>query len=116
MEDDHPEIASGPPSWGWLSAAFASIRRLGRCRLEASTPMLVLASRRDPVIDLGALMRLVPRLPNAELRLLPGKGHELLREADALRLPVLAAIDDFLERAVRTLSATPAPTASRKGR
>jgi len=95
-----PEIASGAPSWGWLKAACASIAALPARDLGAiATPLLILASRHDPVIDIGALRRTAARLPAAELRLFEGKGHELLREADRVRLPILAAIDAFLERA-----------------
>jgi lysophospholipase len=94
-----PEIASGPPSWGWLGAALRSVGTLNAARLERiDVPLLIMASRRDPVIDVRALVRLAERLPAAELRLIDGKGHELLREADRLRLPVLAAIDHFFDR------------------
>lgn len=96
-----PEIASGAPSWGWLRAALASIRRLARApRLAADMPVLMLASRGDPVIDLDAVTALARRLPGAELEILEGNGHELLREADRFRLPAIARIDDFLGRVV----------------
>jgi len=96
-----PEIASGAPSWGWLNAACASIAKLPHRALAAiELPLLLLASTRDPVIDLAALHRSAAQLPRAELRLFAGKGHELLREADRVRRPVLAAIDAFLERIV----------------
>lgn len=91
-----PEIASGAPSWGWLAAACASIAKLGDPGAIA-TPILIQASKRDPVIDIGSVRRLAARLPDAKLHLSEGKGHELLREADAVRLPVLARIDAFLE-------------------
>lgn len=92
-----PEIASGPPSWGWLAAAGASIRRLPRSRLaRIACPTLMLASRRDPVIDLAAARRAAAAMPAARLLLFEGTGHELLREADGVRLAVLAAIDGFL--------------------
>ncbi|WP_243451099.1 alpha/beta hydrolase [Sphingosinicella sp. CPCC 101087] len=94
-----PDIASGPPSWGWLDAALRSVGKLNAARLERiDLPLMIMASSRDPVIDPRALVRLAARLPGAELRLLDGKGHELLREADELRLPVLAAIDLFFDR------------------
>jgi lysophospholipase len=93
-----PEIASGPPSWGWLRAAHVSVRRLPHSELERiATPILLLASEKDPVIDVGAVRRAAAMLPQAELDVVPGTGHELLREADARRLPVLARIDTFLE-------------------
>ena len=92
-----PEIASGAPSWGWLEAACASVARLDFRELaRIRTPALLLASKRDPVIDIAALKRAAARLPNAETQLYPGTGHELLREADRVRLPVLTRIDGFL--------------------
>ena len=94
-----PEIASGPPSWGWLAAAATSIRKLPRARLAAiACPTLMLASRRDPVIDVSAARRAASAMPDARIALFGGTGHELLREADAVRLPVLATIDRFLAR------------------
>jgi lysophospholipase len=94
-----PQIASGAPSWGWLRAACASIAALPvRDLAGIATPLLMLASKRDPVIDIGTLRRAAARLQRAELRLFEGKGHELLREADGVRLPVLSAIDGFLDR------------------
>lgn len=93
-----PEIASGAPSWGWLNAAGRSIlaARPGLKRLPAEVPLLMLVSRNDPVVGIGAIRRLAARLPQARLRLLSGRSHELLRESDAVRLPVLAEIDRFL--------------------
>jgi lysophospholipase len=94
-----PEIASGPPSWGWVRAARQSIARLRRADLSAvHIPVLLLASDRDPIVDVGAIRRVAARLPEAELATFPGSGHELLREADERRLAVLGRIDAFLQR------------------
>lgn len=94
-----PEIASGPPSWGWVRAARKSIARLRRANLSAvRIPILLLASDGDPIVNVRAIRRVAARLPQAELVTFPGSGHELLREADARRLPVLGRIDAFLER------------------
>lgn len=107
-----PAIASGAPSWGWLAAALASTRRLPPAALAAiPTPALLIASARDPVIDVPALRRAAAALPAAELLVLPGTGHELLREADARRLPVLARIDALLQPLLASAAArvSPAP-------
>ena len=94
-----PEIASGPPSWGWVRAARKSIARLRRADLSAvGIPVLLLASDQDPIVDVGAIRRVAARLPKADLVTFPGSGHELLREADERRLAVLGRIDEFLER------------------
>ena len=93
-----PDIASGPPSWGWVRAARRSIRRLTPAKVAAiRTPALVIASESDPIVDVGAIARTARLLPDASLMMVEGTGHELLREADSRRLPVLARIDGFLD-------------------
>ena len=92
-----PDVASGLPSWGWLRAACASIAALTDSDLAAiDTPALIVSSRRDPVVDVAAMRRAASIMPATRLHLLEGKGHELLREADAVRIPVLGIIDAFL--------------------
>ncbi|WP_240320791.1 alpha/beta hydrolase [Sphingomonas crusticola] len=94
-----PELASGVASWSWVRAARTSIRRLRRRDIAAlDIPVLVITSQRDPVVDVRAIARLARTLPEAELMQVPGGGHELLREANARRLPIMARIDAFLDR------------------
>ncbi len=93
-----PEIASGVPSWGWVRAAFASIARLDRVLATIRTPILLVAARGDPVVDVRAIERAAKSLPKAELTIIDGGGHEILREVDARRLPQIARIDAFLDR------------------
>ena len=94
-----PEIASGVPSWSWVRAAFASIARLPDAMLATiRTPILLVAARGDPIVDVGAIERAAKVLPCAELTIIEGGGHEIMREADARRLPLLARIDAFLSR------------------
>ncbi len=93
-------LALGPPSWNWLNAAIAAGARLQQSGLLESvrTPVLLLAAGLDVLVDNRAMEQASRRLPQAEYRCWPGARHELLREADADRLPALAAIDDFLGR------------------
>lgn len=94
-----PELAIGAPSWGWLRAGLASMARLARPGvLEAvEAPILILATPHDGLVSAAAIRRAAARLPNARLRMFDTGAHELLREADDVRLPALAAIDDFLD-------------------
>jgi lysophospholipase len=95
----HPVLASGPPSWGWVLAARRSIRRLtDRAMRAIGTPMLLLGTEGDPIVDVRAIRRAASFLRHAELSVFSGGGHELLREADDRRLPVLARIDAFLAK------------------
>lgn len=96
-----PELGLGPPSWGWLAAAFVSTRGLARQGgLErVDLPILLLATRRDRLVDTRAIEAAAVRMPRAEILILEGAGHEILREADTHRLPAMRAIAGFLDRA-----------------
>jgi lysophospholipase len=96
---NRPELASGVPSWSWVHTAFASIARLTDSALaKIRTPILLVAAREDPIVDVGAIEHAASILPAAELTIIDGGGHEIMREADARRLPLIGRIDAFLDR------------------
>jgi len=90
----------GAPSWAWMRAAFRSAaaaftpERLAGVKL----PVLLLGAERDRLVSPGAIRRVAGELPDAELQMFPDAGHEILREADPVRLAALARIDAFLDR------------------
>lgn len=97
-----PDLVMGPGSWGWIERAYASMRGLARPGvLEAvDTPVLILATEADRLVDIGAIKRAAARLPDCELVLFGEEArHEILRECDAVRDRALEAIDQFLDRA-----------------
>lgn len=99
--EHHPELVMGPASWGWVERAFASMRGLERPGvLEAvRTPILIVAAEQDRLVGFAGIARAAARLPHGELvRFGAEARHELLRERDAVRDRVLAAIDRFLDR------------------
>jgi len=95
-----PEFNLGPPSWGWLCAAFRSAaeaftpERLAQVGL----PVLILGADRDRLVSSAAIRRVAAALPRAELEMFPDAAHEILREADPVRARALARIDAFLAR------------------
>ncbi|MEH3104121.1 MAG: alpha/beta hydrolase [Sphingomonas phyllosphaerae] len=96
-----PELRLGPPSWAWLAEAFAATARLradpGLATL--STPVLMLLADDDRLVDPRAAVQVAARLPDATLvRFGAGAAHELLREADPVRMRAMTAIDAFLDR------------------
>ena len=101
--EHRPELDMGPASWRWVERASASIAQLDAPGvLEAvATPVLIVATRRDGLVSWPAIARAARRLPNATMAAWGSEGrHELLRESDAVRDKVIAAIDGFLaERA-----------------
>jgi len=94
-----PGLSLGPPSWCWLRAALRSAAAFTPARLErVDLPILILAAERDRLVSNAEIHRVAAVLPRAELAMLAGAAHELLREADPIRAEALARIDAFLDR------------------
>ena len=94
-----PGYNLGAPSWGWLLAAFNSSAALTADALAGiELPLLLLGAERDRLVSAAAIRRAAAAVRGAELRMFADAGHEILREADPVRLQALAAIDDFLAR------------------
>lgn len=96
--EQHPEWALGGITNGWLRAAFASIDALAAPGVPEAitTPLLILTAAEEALVDNAATRALAARLPHAVVRDFTGAGHELVREVDAIRLPVFEAIAEFL--------------------
>lgn len=101
--DREPGFNIGPPSWGWLAAAYRSAAeaftpaKLTRVEL----PVLLLATATDRLVSSDAIERAAALLPNATLHIYPRAGHEILREADSVRDDVLARIAAFFDEHAR---------------
>lgn len=94
-----PELVMGPGSWGWVERAYASMRGLFAAGLLESVrqPVLILATDNDKLVGYGATARAAARLPHAQLvNYGAASHHEVLREADPVRVAALAAADAFL--------------------
>lgn len=97
------ELAMGPGSWGWVRAGLASMASLRQPGgLEAiDLPVLLLSVSGDALVSAPAIARAAARLPRGEHVVFgPEAYHEVLREADPVRDRALAAIEDFLDRAL----------------
>lgn len=92
--DQHPELALGGVSYGWLAAAFASLDVIGAPGFleRIAVPMLVLVPEYERLVDNRATARDVARIPGATLATIAGASHELLREVDPIRTAVLGRI------------------------
>ena len=88
----------GAPTWAWMRAAYRSAaaaftpERLATVRL----PVLLLAAGRDRLVSASEIARVARELPDAELEILAEAAHEILRDADSVRLAAFARIDAFL--------------------
>ena len=96
--ESDPGINIGPPSWGWLRAAYDSAARtftpekLAKVRL----PVLILATEGDRLVSATAIREAAAALPNARVEWVNEAAHEILRERDSIRLDALARLDRFL--------------------
>lgn len=92
-----PGFDLGPPTWGWLDAAYRSMAMLSAARLRTvDLPVLILGTAQDRLVSPTAIRRVARLLPKAELMMFREAAHELLRESDAVRLLAMARIDQFL--------------------
>ena len=98
-----PELALGPPSWGWVAAAYRSVALLdGSLAVERiATPTLLIGTEGDALVSPAAIRRYATRLPKAEMLMFGHDvAHEVLREVDDVRDAILARIDRFVEAVV----------------
>lgn len=100
--EKRPELVMGPGSWGWVERAYESMRLLyAPGTLEAiRTPVLLIGTTSDRLVDMIAIEAAARRLPNGELLAFGEEArHEILREVDAVRDRAMKAIAEFLDRA-----------------
>ncbi len=93
-----PEVKLGPPSWHWVERAITSTRLLAEPGVleNVTTPILLMATTADRLVDTRRIIADSKRLPQCELLLFGDEAaHELLREADPVRDRCLSAINAF---------------------
>lgn len=100
---ERPELVMGPGSWGWVERAYASMRGLFAPGVleRVKVPTIMLATSNDRLVTYDAVVAAAARLSNVELVSFGSEArHEILREADPVRLRALDAIDAFLAKIV----------------
>jgi lysophospholipase len=96
---ERPEVRMGPGSWGWVAAAYDSVRALFRRGVLESVqvPVLIVATSHDKLVSWPAIRAAADRLPDCRLIEFGKEArHEILREGDAVRGRAMRAIADFL--------------------
>jgi lysophospholipase len=93
-----PGFNLGAPSWGWLRAAYASCAALtDEALARVKVPVLIVATEADRLVSPAAIRDAAGRTPGAELTMFNRAAHEILREADEVRLAAFERIDSFLD-------------------
>ncbi len=95
---EKPELKIGPPSWQWLVAAYKSSAKMFAKNTfeQVSTPVLMVGTRKDRLVNARAIQIAADRLPAAELMMHDFAAHEVLRERDDMRALFMVEIATFL--------------------
>jgi lysophospholipase len=93
-----PGLAVGPPTIGWLNAAFETMARLGEEKFapRIRVPSLMVSAGDDQIVSCKAIEDLGSRLRAGSQLVLRGSKHEILQERDSIREQFWAAFDAFV--------------------
>jgi lysophospholipase len=83
----HPDLALGPPTWGWLDFAFRAIAELqvGAGVPDLEIPVTLVAAGADRIVDSSGARLVAGRLRHGRCAEAPGAFHEILQETDEIR-------------------------------
>ncbi|MCW0182886.1 MAG: alpha/beta hydrolase [Zavarzinia sp.] len=98
----NPDLDLGPPTFGWLDAAFRSMALLARPGLVEAVdmPVLVAVAGSDRVVVPAAERAVAARLPRSNLLEIEAARHEILKERDDLRAQFWAGFDKWCQAAL----------------
>jgi lysophospholipase len=105
-----PFLRINGPTFGWLGAAFRSMRRMRRKSFakEITTPVLVFGAGRDRVVRTEAVREFASNLPRGRYVEIEDSGHEILMENDSIRARFWAEFDKFVDE--QLAAGVPAPS------
>jgi lysophospholipase len=96
--DTNPALGLGSPTIGWLRAAYRSMGLVSAPGYAASVrvPMMVFVAGKDEIVSSRAIEDFAVGLKVGTHVLLPSARHEILQEADQIRLRFWAAFDAYM--------------------
>jgi lysophospholipase len=96
--DAEPSLGLGSPTIGWLRAAYRSMGLVSAEGYAASVlvPMMVFVAGKDEIVSSRAAEDFAVALKVGTHVLLPSARHEILQEADSVRLRFWAAFDAYM--------------------
>lgn len=94
-----PEIRLAGPTWGWLEAAYRSMRATQKPGYAEAiaTPTLIFGAGRDRICLTSAARDFARRMPCCQYVELADAEHEILMENDSIRARFWKAFDAFVE-------------------
>jgi len=95
---EHPQLDVGPPTIGWIKAAFDIMDRLADPATARAIrqPLLMVAGGSDGIVSTPAIEHFGTRLIAGAHIVIPGARHEILQERDIFREQLFAAFDAFI--------------------
>ena len=92
-----PDIRLAGPTWGWLEAAYRSMRRVDSAGYAEAiaTPALICGAGRDRICLTPAIKAFSRRMPHGRYVEFEDSEHEILMENDSIRARFWRAFDDF---------------------
>lgn len=96
--DANPLLGLGSPTVGWLRAAYRSMGLVGSEGYAATVrvPTMVFVAGKDEIVSSRAIEDFAVGLKVGTHVLLPSARHEILQEADTIRLRFWAAFDAYM--------------------
>jgi lysophospholipase len=94
----NPDIRLAGPTWGWLEAAFRSMRKMRAHRYAAdiATPTLIAGAGHDRICISKAARAFASRMPNGSYVEIENAEHEILMEQDQIREKFWREFDAFV--------------------
>ena len=94
----NPDIRLAGPTWGWLEAAYRSMRQMRARRYAAriTTPTLIVGAGHDRICLSQAAHSFAARMPNGAYMEIERAEHEILMEVDSMRERFWNSFDAFV--------------------
>ena len=95
---EHPDLRLAGATWGWLSAALASmdwLRAPGRAE-TITTPKLIVGAGKDRICLTSQTEAFARRAPNTTYLQIEDAEHEIMMERNLCRVRFWSAFDDFM--------------------
>jgi lysophospholipase len=95
----HPAIRLAGPTWGWIEAAYRSIKETAAPGYAEAiqTPTLIVGAGHDRIVLTEATRRFAARLHRGRYVEFENSEHEILMEQDAIRARFWREFDGFIE-------------------
>jgi lysophospholipase len=99
---ENPDLITSGPTFSWVHAAFQSVdeslKKENIARIKASVSFIL--ADEDHLVDNTAVTHLTKQLGKSKVVTIPGSRHNLLKETDPYRLPLLKEIYQEVTRKV----------------